>query len=394
MEQMTATSSAETAPEIVEVLQKYVDWHNLPTGHFIHQVERARSGANAGISNGMKNLSKYTYGTQKGRYYLLGAASAAGKTTVADFMFILNAWEYCKAHKRKIYFFYYSFEISRPEKTARWVSYYIHRKHGVNIPSDYIMGRIPGIMVTGEHMDWIREAYDEVEEIFSHMRFMEDPVHPTRMFHAMIEGHYEKIGTVLRHKSPDPKKKGSIKGWVPNAGEEDTMTMIIVDHLALAATEQGFNTKQTMDLWSKYFVTLRNLFGATEVVIQQFNTDLAETHRGMKKGEVPNPQVMDFGDSRYTFRDADVVMAIIKPYQFDSATYRGYDIRQLKGYMLMLFLMKNRYGFADRQIPLFLNPISGIPYDLPLEQVEQVLKPYYEQAARLDKLALDYTPKT
>lgn len=395
MELLTNTNLDEVDKEIQDKVSKYVDWKLLEDNHFIKTVEAARNGSNVGIGNGMPRLSQWIYGTHKARYYLLGADSGAGKTTLSDFMFALSAYQYCKKHKRKLYIIYYSFEVSKQEKKARWVSYYIHKIFNRDIPSDYIMGRIPGMMVSDKDMECIRRAYVVVEQIFEAMIFVEDPQNPTNMLHAMVEGHYESIGTVLRHKSIDPKKKGRIYAFKPkNEEEANAVTIKICDHLALSGTERGFDTKQTMDLWSKYDVFLRNLFGTTIVNIQQFNTEMVNLQRTMKKGEVPHPQRIDFGDSRYTFRDADVVMGLLQPFQFEAPTYKGYEVNRLRTYMLMLFLMKNRYGSPNRQLPIFLNPIAGIPYDLPLEGgVDIVMENWYKYVSRLEETTRFYTPK-
>lgn len=326
--------------------------------------------------------------------FLLEDFTVTHNTTLADFMFVLRSWAYCKAHNIKLHLFYYSFEISMEMKKARWVSFFLKVLYNVDIPSDYILGFIPGRLVTNEHMKLIQMAYAYVEEIFESIIFVEDPVHPTRMFHAMIEGHYEKIGKVLRHKASDPKKKGTIYGFIPNPGEENSMTLIVCDTLQLCMNEQGFDIKQTMDLWSKYTIALRNLFGCSAAYIQQFNTELSSAWRGIKKGEVPRPGRIDFGDSRYTFRDADVVLGAVKPYQFDVAEFKKYDVTKLKGYFIMLYLMKNRYGHSDRQLPIFLNPIAGIPQDLPLTpSLDLAMQPFYDQAAALEKVHQLFLPK-
>jgi len=382
-------------PVVLNRIEKYVDWEKLPKQHFISAVETGRQGLNIGMDNGMPALSKYIYGTHKARYYLLGSDSGVGKTTLADFMFILRAWAWCKARGLKLHAYYYSFEISKMEKSARWVSFFIKVLYGRDIPSDYLMGRIEGLIVSDEDMKLIRHAYACVEDIMENIVFVEDPVNPTKMFHDLVELHYAKVGTIHRGPSKDPKKKGPIIGYTPHAGTERDITLVMCDHLALARNEQGMDTKQTIDLWSKYTVALRNLFGTSAAYIQQFNTELTSVFRTQRKGEGPMaPQRIDFGDSRYTFRDADVVLGLLKPYDFDVNTFHDYDIKQLMGYFIGLYLMKNRYGPTHRMLPIFLNPIAGIPQDLPLTpKVDILMDPFYKQARQLDQIAQLYVPK-
>lgn len=387
--------NTEADKEMQLKLDKLIDWKNLPDNHFIVSVEQGRLGTNIGLNSGMPALSNYTYGIHKGRFYLIGADSGVGKTTMADFMFIMNAFESAKQQKKKLYIYYYSFEISLEEKKARWCSYYIYLKYNKSIPADYIQGRIAGLMVIDDDMKMIREAYLYVEELLTCMIVVEDPIHPTKIFHDIIDYHFDKIGKVFRREAHDKKKRGVIYGWQPNPGEENSMTMMLIDHWALLMNEQGFDTKQTMDLMSKYFVTLRNLFGIIGVGIQQFNTDITSMYRMNKKGDgLITPQRIDFGDSRYTFRDANVVLGLIKPSIYDIPTYHKYDIKKLGPNFIAMHLMKNRHGVSQRMLPIFLNGMAGVAEDLPLSPtLDLAMQPYYDMAYKLEKTAELYRPK-
>lgn len=393
MEPTLLTDLADEADVAIErTIRKYVDWEKLPKNHFISIVEKGRLGLNVGIDNGMPGLSKYLYGTQPGRYYLIGADSGVGKTTLSDFMFVLTLYMACKRDGRKLYLYYYSFEISRVNKEARWASYFLKILFDIDLPADYITGAIPGRIVTEDEMVKIRYAFRLVEEIFNDIVFVEDPVHPTRIFNNLIDHHYEKIGKVSRGPQFDPKRKGPITGYVPN--DERAVTMLIVDHVALTHSEKGMDTKATIDLLSKYLVILRNLFGLTCCVIQQFNTDLMSYHRMNKKGDgLLAPQRLDFGDSKYTFRDADVVIGYLKPSIYDCPKYLKYDITKLGSYFIAAHLLKNRYGSSYHVLPLFLNPISGIPEDLPLfPEFDLAMDPYYSKADKLESLCQSFSP--
>ena len=164
--------------------------------------------------------------------------------------------------------------------------------------------------------------------------------------------------------------------------------------MALIAPEQGFDMKQTMDLWSKYIVTLRNIFGLTFIGIQQFNTEMTTYHRMNKKGDgLIAPQRIDFGDSRYTFRDANVVWGLVKPSIYDIDTYNGYDIKKLKDYFVMMHLMKNRHGAFHKALPIFLNPIAGIITPLPTPPIDIAMDRFEKEVIELEKKVQLFTPK-
>lgn len=380
-------------PEVEAKVALYVDLENLPKGHIMHRIERGMQGLNIGIPTMNSHVDKYTYGMHQSRYYLIGADSAVGKTTIADFLYILNAYWQAKILGRMLHIFYYSFEISKEQKKLRWISFFVHILYGESLPADYIDGKITGLMLTAKHLTMVRYATVYVEEMMDSIVFVEDPVHPTRIFHDLIEGHYEKVGKVHRNKSSDPKKKGTISGWDPD--DSQAITLLMMDHVALLAPEQGFDMKQTIDLMSKYIVTLRNIFSMTAVVVQQFNTEMTSFNRMNRKGDsIIAPQRIDFGDSRYTYRDANVVFGAIKPAIYDVDNYYGYSVKELKEYFVMLHLMKNRDGADHKALPLFIDPIAGFVKALPVPPMEIAMEDFLKEVTRLDKAVQFFTPKS
>lgn len=379
-------------PAVEAKVAGYVDLASLPKTHILQRIERGRQGLNIGVPTMNAHVDKYTYGMHQARYYLIGADSSVGKTTMMDFLYILNGYWQAKILGRKLYIFYYSFEISREQKMLRWISYFVYLLYGESLPADYIDGKITGMRLTDKHLKMVQYATVYVEEMMETIVFVEDPLHPTRIFHDLIEGHYETIGKVHRGKSHDGKKKGPITGWEPN--DPMAITLVALDHAALLSPEQGFDTKQTIDLMSKYIVTLRNLFGMTGVIVQQFNTEMTSYNRMNRKGDsVIAPQRIDFGDSRYTYRDADVVFGAIKPAMYDVENYYGYSVKELRGYYVMLHLMKNRWGADHKALPMFVNPIAGFVKCLPVPPIDIAMAPFDQEVAELDRKEQFFTPK-
>jgi hypothetical protein len=165
----------------------------------------------------------------------------------------------------------------------------------------------------------------------------------------------------------------------------------------------GLTLKGAMDKLSRYFVILRNQFNCTVIAIQQFSTDLMAAKRekalsatGSKQSVMIAPQRLDFGDSKTTFRDADVVIGLVKPSDFELSEFQGYDLSPTKqgglgGYFLVMYLMKHRQGPSDKKFAIFINYVAGMCYDLPQEL--DSIQPWYDKAAQLDQLCQQYSPK-
>lgn len=384
------------------------NWENEESTSFIYQVQNGRKGLNAGLSNGLQRINRYLYGTQRGRYYLIGADSSVGKTTFTDYVFVLQTWLAAKKAGIRIKIFYCSFEVSKLDKIARWVSYYIFMKYGKCIPSEYILGRIEGKTVEEDELPLIMESYKVVTEMMEDVIMVDNAVHPTKVFEDIINFHYEKEGKVIRSAVPEHEakkgKKGHIVKYLPN--DPTAYTLLVIDHLGLLQPEMGLSLKNTMDKMSRYCIILKNLFQTTCVVIQQFSTDLLQHKRDMigkltdaKKGSAIIPTRLDFGDSKATFRDAEVVIGLVKPHLFDIEDFWGINTSSIArggfgDFFFLNCLMKNRYGVSNKVIPQFLNPIAGVVEDLPNSLDSTVFEPWLKKARELDNLAQHYIPKS
>jgi replicative DNA helicase len=329
---------------------------------FLELYKQGRSGKNVGIYTPYARLNGYTHGQIPGRYWLIGAESGAGKTTMADEI-LRHAILSCIAAGKPVKVFYYTFEIPTDEKKARWVSAYLYTHYKVELPSDYILSRIKGMPVTDEDDVLIMRAYQEMQPIFEKIIFIQDPVHPTFVYESLVEEHFSKaMGKVKRDikKDKDNKdRKGRILSYEPY--DPDAQTFIVMDHMALLGHEASLSTKGLIDRMSSYFVTMKNIFKAHILGIQQFSTDLMSTMRDTKrKGDgFIAPQRLDFGDSKYTYRDANVVIGLVQPKLYDIDMYRGYDVNALGDNFIAMYLMKNRDGPQGKWFPMWLHGMCG-----------------------------------
>lgn len=357
-------------------------WH-LQKDSFITQVKAGMEGLNIGFENGLTSANKYLHGTHRGRYYLVGADSGVGKTTFSDFAYIFSLWLSCRKRNVKLKVFYFSLEISRNQKIARWVCQWVKRMYNLDFSVDYVLGYIEGKPMTSDHYKMVMRGYGLVEEMLVDIELIDYSLSPTAMLNVVLE-YYEKNGIINRDAPKEGQKRGAIKSYVAN--DPSVVVEVITDHIALIPPEFGAtSTKEIMDRWSMYGVQLRNIFNTLIINIQQFSTSLQHAGREKKTPVQLTPQRLDFGDSTYTFRDADIVFGLVKPVQANLESFFGYDLRQLKVYLLALYLLKNRYGAADRMIPLFTNPVAGTFLDMPLPNTEACL-PFVEEVKRLDNL--------
>mgnify|MGYP003575072694 CR=1 FL=1 len=370
----------------VDLLRKELDIDNKKA---MYHVDRGMKGLNRGLGNGLAKINRYLYGTHRGRYYLIGADSGVGKTTLTDFMYVYNLFKACEELSIPLDILYFSFEISVIMKKGRWISMLYFLKYGETIPTDLVYGWTadPSRVMTADQYAKVKVISEEVERIFSKIRFVETSVTPYRMFDMMLHraGAY---GDLVKNasKASGPSAYVGYKNNTP-----DVVKVTVVDHLALA-DDMGKGLKASMDLASSLFVKARNLWDETVVVIQQFNTELQSASREHKHEMAYVPTRQDLGDSRYTYRDADVVLGLTKPVDYQLTKLREYtELSKWGKYFLQLHIMKNRYGGGTGDfVPLFNNPIAGVPEELPSQATgwnALLQDQYIAKAAELTKLS-------
>lgn len=133
--------------------------------------------------------------------------------------------------------------------------------------------------------------------------------------------------TTLKNIQTDPGKEPIMRFGSYKPHNENRYWIQIIDHIALMKEERGFNTKQNIDKMSQYFVQLRNNYRATPVVIQQLAFDSESDER--YKQQRLTPTLRDFGDSKYTTRDANVILALFSPVRYGLERFQDYDITKL-----------------------------------------------------------------
>jgi len=376
---------------------------------FVMHIERGRDGKNLGLFRGLRRLDKWVHGTHQGKYYLYAGTSGSGKTTKVDFD-LIHTWLSAKKAGKPIKIFYCSFEVSKLDKMAKWCSTFIKLKFDVDLATDYILGRIEGLRLSDTHLELVKEGYKMVKEFMKDVILVDHPMNPSGIFLGLIDTHFSKYGEVLRAPLTDDDKKKNRKGKIIGYKNHtlDLITILVIDHLSLLAHELGLNKHDLISEMSKKIVTLKNVFNCTTFAIQQFSVGLLEASREMivrNKGKnvehLITPDKEDLADCKSTFNDADYVEAFVVPNKFGLVNYMSfkcivpthdeYSDSGLGTFFVIQYLMKNKFGPDQKKCPLFMNPVSGVYYDLPLEFGQE--ETWYEMAKQLDKLCLEYSPK-
>ena len=318
--------------------------------HLLNQyIEKGQSGLNRALPMGIHDPNNAVIGVLPSHYYLIGADSGVGKTTFADYHFLIPPY-FNPVDDIEVDWFYYSLELPLPMKMLSWLNYIIYINENETLPLTDIAG-FTGKKLSQRQLDLIDKYTPVVEKLIDDINIHADSINPTGI-HAELFEFAKKNGTfVYEEYEVGTEKKQRITGYLPD--NPNKRVIVIIDHLALLSSERGKNKKELMDKMSEYAIWFRNICGFTFVMVQQFNTSLESNSRSNNRNSQRiTPSKVDFGDSTYTYRDADVVIGGVCPAKFEIATYRGYNITEYKESLTFWFLIKNRWIGRNFVYPL------------------------------------------
>ena len=328
-----------------------------------NRIVAGLAGKYQGLGNGFKDINKYIFGVQRKCYTLLGGASGTYKTTLLDFI-ILNALVDAEKKGIPIDVFYYSFEIDEMTKKCNWLSQLAYNTYGMVIPPEKIKGLGDNRLTTREQ-EIVDELIPEVEKLFAKIKFYFEPINPTGIYHEVFK-HCSTKGDLVYEPYTDENgvDKKRITGYVP---KDERYTLVAIDHLYLLRNERNFTTKQNMDKMSEYLVALRNIFGISPFVIQQFNQGMSATDRQKLKGVDLSPSQTDFKDTTNPYQDCDVALGTMNAFKLDLKTCLGYNLEFFRDKFIMLKIIKNRLSRDNVAKGIYCHPESG--------RFEELLKP-------------------
>lgn len=105
-----------------------------------------------------------------------------------------------------------------------------------------------------------------------------------------------------------------------------------------------------------------------------FDTDNDERYKSNRL----TPTLRDFSDSRYTIRDAELIMTLFSPYKHGVTQFEGYDVTRLGNKYRNLEILENRFG--EPNINIGLNFIDKVGAFRELPSPDKMTADYYKAA--------------
>lgn len=297
-------------------------------------------------------------GIEKSTYYCITATTKGSKTQFTSYTFIFKPLLYAyNTHKVDLKILYFALEETPERILHRFISFLLYELDNIRIsPRDL---RSTKSAVDEKILDLIQsEKYQNLIKYFEeHVIFNIDTFNPTGIY-KFCRKYAEDNGTVTKKKSVYKDEFGILQetevfdSYIPNNPNE--YRLIVIDTINLIDTEKGMTLKQSMDKLSEYLAKyLRNRYEYSPVVIQQ-QAFAGEDNESFKLGK-GKPTVSNSGDTKYTARDANVMLGLFSPIRMEYPEYMGYNIRMFKDNIRFLEVMINRDGNQGGMIALFFD---------------------------------------
>lgn len=297
-------------------------------------------------------------GIQRATYHLITAYSNGGKSqfTCAYFLFepILKA--FYSNGRIKVNVIAFPLEETQEDIMLRFISYLLYRNLKKVVPKSVLKGTHPE-----QKIDEETKKYMETRDFQSFLRYFESCMYFSSA--DTMEGiEYDIDRYAGLHGSIEYEEKEEIDETtgvitttkVPESYriiDENKYVIIWIDHLSLITPSKGESLKASMDRLSKYLKKkAANFYKFIPVVVQQQSGE-NETQEAVKAKRT-RPTRSGLADTKYTYRDADVMMGIYSPAVHDIPQYAGYDIKKYKDNIRFLSIEKNRDGEVGSTIGL------------------------------------------
>lgn len=334
--------------------------------------ERALQGKINCIPSPFKRFSQDFIGIEKGMFTIITSFTKGGKSQFTSYAFIYEPLLYVYYNNPgiKVTYLYFPLEEAPSRIIERFMSFLLNRM---------TQGRIRLSPAELRSVDCAKplpkEALDIIEsaEFQNILKFFESNVifstesNPTGIY-KFCRSYAERNG-IVSYKTIQIKndfgKEENIKvfdSYTPNNPEEYVIP--IVDTINLIDKEGNLTQKQAMDKMSEYGAKyLRNRYNMSPIFIQQQAFE-SENNDSFKLGRT-KPSVHTLGDSKYTSRDANIVLGLNSPARFGITEYFGYDIRKLGDYVRFLEVIINRDGQVGGIIGLLFDGATCTFKELP-----------------------------
>ena len=352
------------------------------------------------IPSPFKRFRNDFVGIEQEQYIVITASTKVGKTQLASYLYVYTPllYSFNNPDKCSVDILYFPLEETPERITQRFMCFLLNylSNDSITISPRDLRSTDNEKVLPDDILNLLESPkYQELLAYFEkHVHFFTDDYNPTGIYKKCKE-YAISTGKIINKKMTygDGQEYSIFDRYEPN--DKNHYTIVIVDHCGLIDNEKGLNQKQSIDKLSEYMLKyLRNRYKFTCVNIQQQSFE-NEGLEAQKFGKIET-SIAGLSDSKYTSRDADIVLGLFSPFKFGLPNYYGYDITKLKNNVRFLTILVNRNGELGGTCPLYFNGAACVFNELPRpndkESMEKVYKYVAKKRETASYFAYFYTP--
>ena len=330
-------------------------------------------------------------GIEQGQYIIFTANQKVGKSSIADYLTVFHTLDYAYEHPEQcsVHIIYFPLEESKQRIIERYLSYLLYKLNKIRVAPQDLRSTSVGYPIPESILKLFEgEEYQKRLDFFDKcVQFETEDTNPTGIL-RVCENYAKSVGKFKSHKKTSNGVNGNDVTVFDSYEQDDPnhYKIVIIDHVSLVDKEQGFSNKQAVDKISEYCVKyLRNRYNYTCVVIQQQASE-TEGLEAIKMKKMM-PSTSGLSDSKYTARDANLVLGLFDPSKFGQPNWLGYKIQDndgkgLKNYARFMYVLANRDGEMGGVCPLFFDGATTNFEELPRPD-DAAIKNYYDRVEKL-----------
>lgn len=302
----------------------------------------------------LPGLTKVVPGIQKAKYNLITASSKAGKTQLANYLYLFEPYEYIKTYKPnniRLKIKYFSLEVNKIRIMMSILSYKLFKDRGILRSPDELLSVYEDRVIDNTILSYIEEYRPYFEEFEKDVEIIDNIRNGYGIFKYMQQ--YAESNGKWSYKDIE---------WVTDNGDieirrvKDTyiendpglITIVIIDNYNVLLPEKGQTLFDAIHKFSSdYCLYLRDKYKFTIVGVQQQGMDTEKhefTFSGNTVVDKLRPSASGLGDCRLTARDCNLMIGIFAPFRHKIPSYEGYDITRLGDHYRELMVILNRDG--------------------------------------------------
>lgn len=341
--------------------------------------QRRQEGKVIAIPWSLPRLSTVLPGIEQGRYNLISASPKAGKTQLADFLYLYQPVEWIIRNPESnitLKIFYFSLEVSKETKIKAAICYKLYSDYGIVIGPQKLSSIFQNYILDDKIMEIINSlAFQVWFKQFEDMVTFYDTIRsPRSIFHVMKSyAEHESTGKYTYKTMSWQNEDGS---YTPREVRDryirhrpNEFVIVIVDHIGLLQTAPGETLHQAISLFSSEFcLEMRDRWKMVPVVVQQQSADSSRAqfnYRGDTIIDKIRPDSEGLADNKYTARDVDLMVSLFYPRRYNLDKYEGIDLERMGDHHREFMINLNRNGISNASIQLFFLGSSSYFSELP-----------------------------